>query len=457
MVSRFRTIGNWIRLTEVTRELGEPEARTVRTTGSTQIIMFMLPTLLVFAVFFTEPPETHLYSLTHYFLLIIPLGIARLLLIRRRFTAAAVLTLLAVNYHLSALTLAQADDPAPLGFLITAILPFLIISRHHGKTRWFLVIVPMVLFLAAQYYYRVIGGSAIFGPPVWIVPADYLMPPLFLLSTFLILIIYQFVKAVNVAEDKLSAEHAQTEKLLLNILPGEVAEELKREGVSKPRHYASTTVCFTDFEGFTKIAETLGPGELVAELDRCFSYFDSLMDRYNLEKLKTIGDSYMFAGGIPENNRTHAVDCVMAALEIQAFMNQMKAIKASQNLPYWELRLGIHSGDLVAGVIGQKKFAYDVWSDTVNIASRCEASGVTGKINVSGSTRDLIKNFFVCEYRGPIPAKHKGNIEMYFVHGLLPDLRRKDEPRVPNGEFERRYAALRTQDGDRLRVEPSRY
>lgn len=151
----------------------------------------------------------------------------------------------------------------------------------------------------------------------------------------------------------------QSEKLLLNILPREVAHELKTEGTSKLRHYPSATVCFTDFEGFTKITESLESAELVAELDRCFSYFDSLMDRYNLEKLKTIGDSYMFAGGIPNSNSTHAVDCVMAALEIQAFMNQMKEIKNSQGLPYWQLRLGIHSGDLVAGVIGEKKFAYD--------------------------------------------------------------------------------------------------
>ena len=219
------------------------------------------------------------------------------------------------------------------------------------------------------------------------------------------------------AEKQLAAEHAASEKLLLNILPQSIATELKTKGNSEPRHYPSTTVCFTDFEGFTQIAESMSPKELVAELDRCFSYFDSLMDRHKLEKLKTIGDSYMFAGGIPLQNNTHAVDCVIAALEIQAFMNQMKEIKSGQNLPYWQLRLGIHSGDLVAGVIGDKKFAYDVWSDTVNTASRMESSGEVGQVNISKATFELVKNELSLSFtpRGKVQAKGKGDMEMYFV------------------------------------------
>lgn len=443
MILRFRKFIDWIQLTKLTRDLSDRDARSIRIMGSTQFITFSIPLLLLIPIYFTEPPETHLYSYSMSIIFFTLLGIARYLLTKRNLTSAAVMTLVAMNLQFCVLTLAQADDPAPLGFLISAILPFLMISRTHTKTLWSFVMIPVGFFLAAQYYYRVFGGSAIFGPPRWIVPADYLMPPLILLALALVFIIYQFIKAVNSAEDKLSEEHAQSEKLLLNILPREVADELKNSGISLPRHYPSTTVCFTDFEGFTKIAELLGPSELVAELDRCFSYFDSLMDRYKLEKLKTIGDSYMFAGGIPKINTTHAVDCVLAALEIQAFMNQMKEIKTAQNLPYWQLRLGIHSGDLVAGVIGEKKFAYDVWSDTVNTASRCESSGVTGKINISGATYELVKDFFACEYRGAVPAKHKGNLEMYFVHGLLPDLHRTGEPRVPNAEFEKRYATLR--------------
>lgn len=237
-------------------------------------------------------------------------------------------------------------------------------------------------------------------------------------------------------------ERKKSDKLLLSILPESVAQELKETGKNHPVYFEAATVLFTDFKGFTRISEGLSPNELVWELDRCFSYFDSLMDRYNLEKLKTIGDSYMCVGGIPNSNKTHAIDCILAALEIQAFMNQMKDIKAEQNLEYWELRLGIHTGPLVAGVIGEKKFAYDVWSDTVNTASRCESSGVVGKINISGATYAIVKDMFDCEYRGKIRAKHKGEVDMYFVNQIKADLSRNQEGRVPNELFQNMYNKL---------------
>lgn len=241
-------------------------------------------------------------------------------------------------------------------------------------------------------------------------------------------------------------ERKKSESLLLNILPKEIAGELKKHGSSEPRYYDDATILFTDFKGFTHVAESLPPNELVKELDRCFSYFDSLMDRYHLEKLKTIGDSYMCAGGIPLSNKTHAVDCVLAAFEIQSFMNQMKEIKSEQGLPYWELRLGISSGPVVAGVIGEKKFAYDVWSDTVNTASRMESSGEPGRINISGQTHALVRDFFVCEYRGKVPAKNKGEVEMYFVTGIRPELSRSGDGKVPNEAFRDLYTGL--QGGD---------
>ncbi|MBE7437669.1 MAG: adenylate/guanylate cyclase domain-containing protein [Spirochaetales bacterium] len=239
-----------------------------------------------------------------------------------------------------------------------------------------------------------------------------------------------------------ATERQKSEQLLLNILPPSIAAELKREGHSKPVLVADATVLFTDFEGFTKIAESLRPEDLVLELDRCFSYFDTVIARHKLEKLKTIGDSYMCAGGVPTPNGTHAIDAVLAGLEIQAFMNQSKAIKKSQGLPYWELRLGIHSGPLVAGVIGEKKFAYDVWGDTVNTASRCESSGVAGRINISQQVRDRIDDFFVCSYRGKIPVKHKGEIDMYFVESIRPHLARDSEARIPGPGFHSLYAKL---------------
>jgi len=223
---------------------------------------------------------------------------------------------------------------------------------------------------------------------------------------------------LRLAAKKLEAEKRRSEQLLLNILPLEVADELKHRGKVEPVNYESVSVLFTDFKGFTQLSEQLTPKELVDELDYCFSYFDEIIEKHNLEKLKTIGDSYMAAGGIPTLNTTHAIDTVLAALEIQAFMQQRQEQKMRNNSPYWEIRIGIHSGPLMAGVIGQKKFAYDVWGDTVNTASRMESSGVAGKINISQSTFELIKNYFECDYRGKLPAKNKGELDMYLVKGI---------------------------------------
>jgi class 3 adenylate cyclase len=230
-------------------------------------------------------------------------------------------------------------------------------------------------------------------------------------------------------------EKEKSERLLLNILPREIAKELKEKGSTKPVLFESVSVLFTDFKGFTVIAEKLPPSELVQELDACFVQFDKITERYNLEKLKTIGDSYMCAGGIPLKNNTHALDCVLTALEIQNLMNMIKALKEQLKIPYWELRLGIHTGPLVAGVIGEKKFAYDVWGDTVNIASRMESSGTPGKINISGATYELVKEYFECEYRGKVKAKNKGEVDMYYVHALKPEYSQEGDRKTPNDKF----------------------
>jgi class 3 adenylate cyclase len=201
------------------------------------------------------------------------------------------------------------------------------------------------------------------------------------------------------------------------------------------------TVIFTDFVGFTKIAEGLTPEELVSELDKCFSYFDAVTEKYKLEKLKTIGDAFMCAGGIPKLNSTHAIDAALAALEIQSFMNQMRAMKESLGLPYWELRLGIHSGELIAGVVGEKKFAYDVWGDTVNTASRMESSGTPGCINISQATYEQIHEIFVCEHRGKVSAKGKGEIDMYYLQKIRPEFSLAGNGQVPNELFHSYYAS----------------
>lgn len=259
--------------------------------------------------------------------------------------------------------------------------------------------------------------------------------------SFIIINIMEHAKTRRLFDTRhqLSKERDKSESLLLNILPASVANELKDSGQAKPVRFDSVTVVFTDFVGFTRISERLTPEAVVDELDKCFSYFDQVTERYRLEKLKTIGDSFMCAGGLPTPNTTHAIDCCLAALEIQAFMNQMREIKTRQGFDYWELRLGIHTGPLVAGVVGHKKFAYDVWGDTVNTASRLESGGVPGRINISKSTYDLVQHLFVCEYRGKITAKNKGDIDMYFLNGIRPEYSIDGAGRVPNREFIKSY------------------
>ena len=263
-------------------------------------------------------------------------------------------------------------------------------------------------------------------------------------NSMFFLVLREYRRRVNLilAELRLKKEQERSESLLLNILPKDVAEELKISGRAEAREYEQATVLFSDFVGFTRIAERLSPRELIDELDRCFGYFDQVTEKYRLEKLKTIGDSFMCAGGIPRANKTHAIDCCLAALEIQAFMNQMKDIKHQQGFDYWELRLGMNTGPLVAGVVGHKKFAYDVWGDTVNTASRLEASGVPGKINISVSTYEAVKPLFDCAHRGQVEAKNKGHIDMYFLNGIRPDLSINGEGRVPNDQFRKIYKSI---------------
>ncbi|HEY7544042.1 MAG TPA: adenylate/guanylate cyclase domain-containing protein [Blastocatellia bacterium] len=235
----------------------------------------------------------------------------------------------------------------------------------------------------------------------------------------------------------LNLERKKSDRLLLNILPESIAEELKREDRVEPLHYDSASVLFTDFVGFTRIAEGLTCQDLIAELDNCFCQFDRIAKKHGLEKIKTIGDAYMAAGGLPAPSLTHAVDCVLAGLEIARCMEEMAKKKAADSQPYWQVRIGIHTGHLVAGVIGREKFSYDVWGDTVNTASRMESSGAAGRVNISSETYKRVKEFFECEHRGKVSAKNKGEIDMYFVKGIRPEFARADG--TPNEEFFERH------------------
>lgn len=250
----------------------------------------------------------------------------------------------------------------------------------------------------------------------------------------------RLLEEMNKLYSELENERRKSDSLILNTLPRKIAEEIKQTGKVKPVHYKSASILFTDFKDFTKLAEQLTPEELVNELDHCFSYFDMVAEAHNLEKLKTIGDSYMCVGGIPTPTSTHAIDAVLAALQIKAFINWRRYEKIQNHQPFWEIRLGIHSGPLLAGVIGKKKFTYDVWGDAVNTASRIESSSLPGCVNISKSTFELVKDFFDCEYRGKIAAKNKGSIDMYFVNSIKKHLALDPMGLLPNDEFNALYA-----------------
>ncbi|MFQ5448538.1 MAG: adenylate/guanylate cyclase domain-containing protein, partial [Saprospiraceae bacterium] len=211
------------------------------------------------------------------------------------------------------------------------------------------------------------------------------------------------------------SEKQRSENLLLNILPAQTAEELKKYGKAKARRYDSVTVLFTDFQSFTQIAERTSPEALVAELDECFKAFDEIATRFNVEKIKTIGDAYFGVAGLPTPTPTHAEDAVRAALAMQAFMKEFREKQEREGKPPFFCRIGIHSGPVVSGVVGKKKFAYDVWGDTVNLAARMEQSGEINQVNISQSTRDLLGQGIRCIHRGKVKAKNKGELDMYFV------------------------------------------
>ena len=209
----------------------------------------------------------------------------------------------------------------------------------------------------------------------------------------------------------------RSDELLHNILPAEVAQELKESGKVSSKRIDQVTVLFTDFKDFTSVAEKLNADQLVEDLHDCFSEFDRIMEKYGIEKIKTIGDSYMAAGGLPVPHNKNARNVIRAALDIRDFIEKGKAKKIESGLPYFEVRIGVHTGPVVAGIVGVKKFQYDIWGDTVNTASRMESSGEEGKVNISDVTYQLIKDDpeFSFSSRGEIETKGKGKINMWFV------------------------------------------
>jgi len=254
---------------------------------------------------------------------------------------------------------------------------------------------------------------------------------------------------INKRTDELVKEKEKTENLLARVLPRETANELKETGKVSTQRFNVVTVLFSDIQGFTRITDETNPEVLIDQLDKFFLYFDSVVEKYKIEKIKTIGDAYMCAGGIPQKNRTNPVEVVLAAFEMMFFMKELnKQHKFGFDL--WDLRIGIDTGPVIAGVVGRKKLTYDIWGSTVNTASRMESSGEIGKINISGNTYILVKEYFNCTYRGKMPIKNKGDIEMYFVDGIKPEFSENFAGIKPNRDFEIQLQILRLGDLEEL-------
>ena len=225
-------------------------------------------------------------------------------------------------------------------------------------------------------------------------------------------IIYRNYNTQKRSNTLLSIEKKRSEDLLLNILPAEVADELKNKGAADAKYFDNVTVVFTDFVNFTKASERMSPQQLIDELHYYFKAFDEITGKYDIEKIKTIGDSYLAVSGLPVPNPNHAENIVRAAMEINNIVNKRKQKMGDAT---FEMRIGVHSGSVVAGIVGVKKFSYDIWGDTVNTAARMEQNSEPGKINISQTTYELVKDKFNCVYRGEIEAKNKGLMKMYFI------------------------------------------
>jgi adenylate cyclase len=235
----------------------------------------------------------------------------------------------------------------------------------------------------------------------------------------------RLIETARTAQTELTAQKKVVDRLLLNVLPSAVATELKALGEGQlppPRYYPSATILFADIKSFTKLTEGIDPETLIHTLDQFFCAFDEIAKHYRLERLKTIGDCYMCAGGLPEGNRTHPVDAALAALAMQSFASRLNAQRAKLRMPAWEIRIGIHTGPVIAGVVGRQRFAYDVWGNAVNVAARMEQTGEAGRINISAATHAHISAHFDCQPRGQIEAKNKGLMEMYFLERLKPQV-----------------------------------
>ncbi|WP_103665398.1 adenylate/guanylate cyclase domain-containing response regulator [Gracilimonas amylolytica] len=249
---------------------------------------------------------------------------------------------------------------------------------------------------------------------------------------------------LNAANKELEITKQEHEELIHNIFPEKIAENLLAYGTVTPERYEDSTIMFTDFVGFTKVVPDLSAEQLIESLSFYFDKFDDFTAQHNMIKIKTIGDSYMAAGGLPDRNSTHPVDAVLTALKIVDFVRDFSK-KSLSETPYLPIRIGVHTGKAVVGVIGKKRFAYDMWGETVNLAARLEQHSDENQINISETTYQRVKDFFECEPRGDIETKYMGKVPMYFVKRIKPDYSEDDEGMFPNRLFVREYNSISRQ------------
>jgi class 3 adenylate cyclase len=279
--------------------------------------------------------------------------------------------------------------------------------KGHGTYKLMLGTIMYLAILASAIY-------AAYEVPMFPLSSPYINYLLFFNIAFSMLIFFFLNTHGNIleqTEENLFQAGLKNEQLLHNVLPKDVARELRETSSVKPAKFEDVTIMFTDFIGFTNIVATIPAKKLIEELNDIFSEFDDIVESEGIEKIKTIGDAYLAASGLPASVPDHAIRCVHAAKKMIGYLdkrNETAAIK-------WKIRIGLHSGPISAGVIGKRKFAYDIFGDTINTASRIESNGEENRINVSAYTYDLIKEVFTCEYRGKLNAKGKGELDMYFV------------------------------------------
>lgn len=245
----------------------------------------------------------------------------------------------------------------------------------------------------------------------------------------------QMLRELERARDRAVAEKGESDRLLLNILPASIADELKTRERVQPRFFDSATVILIDFSGFTSLVETMEPASVIDQLDQHFTKFDDIMADHRLEKLKTIGDAYLAVAGVPQPNRSHAIDASLCALRILDHLAKLNRQREKLRLPAWQVRIGINTGPVIAGVVGKHKFTYDIWGNTVNTAQRIEAAGVPGRIGISESTREHIKGRFETDARGAVEVKHHGLVNMYYLDRIRPEFASDPAGIVPNDRF----------------------